>query len=85
MFGKRNDPGRSDLQAQPGVALPFHDDESYREWHARKVHLVRGGTRAIATIESISDVGSFGWRGNVRIVTACQRRPKTDPFPPVEN
>jgi hypothetical protein len=80
LFGKRKDPGKSDLQVQPGVALPFHDEESYRKWHLRKVQLVRGGTRATATIESISDVGRFGGRGYVRMVTARIEPEGAEPF-----
>jgi hypothetical protein len=66
MLGKHREPG---LQVQPGVALPFHDQKSYEKWHSRKEELARGGTRATATIQSISDVGTFDGRF-VRVVEA---------------
>ncbi len=69
MFGKRGEPGRSGLQVQPGVAMPFHDQKSYDKWHLRKVALSRSGTKAKATIQSISDVGTFDGR-YVRVVAA---------------
>jgi hypothetical protein len=68
------------MQVRDDVDLPFHDARSYEAWHQRKVALTRSGdNRAVATVRSISDVGTFQGRF-VRVVAVRLQPDAGDAF-----